>query len=96
MLIRIKGEAGVASGGALLDGLLGPAARRPALVTLDLSELRCLSSLALGVLVAYCRGVIRTGGRVRLAGALQPAVHEALARAELFNLAETTVSTGAA
>jgi hypothetical protein len=38
-------------------------------VTLDLSELRSISSLAMGVLVAYRRGVVRRGGRVRLAAA---------------------------
>jgi anti-anti-sigma factor len=76
-----------------MTGLLAPAARRPAVVTLDLSELRSISSLAMGVLVAYRRGVIRAGGRVFLAGALQPAVHEALARAELFDLFETTLNT---
>jgi hypothetical protein len=71
---------------ALLNGLLIPTALRPAVVTLDLSELRCISSLAMGALVTYRRGVVRTGGRVRLAGELQPAVREALARAELLDL----------
>ena len=54
-VIRVKGEAGVGTAGALLDDLLAPAACRSAVVTLDLSELRCISSLAMGVLVAYCR-----------------------------------------
>jgi hypothetical protein len=44
----------------------------------------------MGVLVTYRRGVVRAGGRVRLAAELQPAVHEALARAELLDLFETT------
>jgi anti-anti-sigma regulatory factor len=57
-------------------------------VTLDLSELHSISSLALGVLKGYRRGVVRTGGRVRLAGELQPAVKEALTRAELLHLFE--------
>src|SRR5262245_52568323 len=73
LAIRVKGEARVDGVGALLNGLLTPTALRPAVVTLDLSELRCLSSLALGAVVTYRRGVVRTGGRVRLAGALQPA-----------------------
>ena len=90
LIIRVKGEARVDSAGALLDGLLVPAARRPAVVILDLSELRSISSLAMGVLVTYRRGVVRAGGRVHLAGGLQPAVHEALARAELLDLFETT------
>jgi anti-anti-sigma factor len=96
MVIQVKGEARLECAGALMNGLLSPAARRTACVTLDLSELRSISSLAMGVLVAYRRGVVRNGGRIRLAPALQPAVHEALARAELFGLFEPAISTGAA
>jgi anti-anti-sigma factor len=96
MVIRVSGEARVDSAGALLDGLLSPAACRPAVVTLDLSALRSISSLAMGVLVAYRRGVVRTGGRVRLAGELQPGVKEALARAGLLDLFETTADVEAA
>jgi anti-anti-sigma regulatory factor len=84
LLIWVRGEAGVMSAGALLDGLLTLAGRRPPSVTLDLSELRSASPLAVGVLAAYGRSVIRAGGRVRLAGGLQPEVMEALARAELL------------
>ncbi len=94
MIIRVEGEARVESAGALLAGLLAPAASRPAVVTLDLSELRSISCLAMGVLVAYRRGVVRTGGRVRLAKELQPAVHEALVRAELLGLFESTADVG--
>jgi anti-anti-sigma factor len=96
LVIHVRGEAGVGSAGALLDGLLAPAARRPAVVTLDLSELRCISSLAMGVLVAYRRGVVRAGGRVRLAEPLQPPVREALARAEVLDLFETAACAGEA
>jgi anti-anti-sigma regulatory factor len=88
LVIRVKGEARVDCVGALLAGLLAPSALRPAVVTLDLSELRCISSLAIGALVTYRRGVVRTGGRVRLAGELQPGVRQALARAELLDLFE--------
>ena len=70
MVLRVKGEALDECAGALLDGLFAPAARRPAVVTLDLSELRSISCLARGVLVGYCRSVVRRGGRVRLAGVL--------------------------
>jgi anti-anti-sigma factor len=96
MVFRVKGDARVDSVGALQDGLLAPCARRPAVVTLDLSELRSISCLAMGVLVSYRRGVVRCGGRVRLAEQLQPAVREALARAELFDLFETTAAAGVA
>jgi anti-anti-sigma factor len=90
MVIRLKGEAGVGCAGALLDGLLTHSAHRPAVVTIDLSELRSISCLAVGVLAAYRRGVARTGGRVRLAGEVQPAVRESLVRADLYELFEPT------
>jgi anti-anti-sigma factor len=93
-VIRVKGEALDECAGALLDGLLALAAGRPAVVTLDLSELRSISCLALGVLVAYCRSVVRSSGRVRLAGVLQPGVSESLGRAELFDLFETSAEAG--
>jgi hypothetical protein len=48
MVVRVKGEALEECAGALLDGLLAPAACRPGVVTLDLSELRSLSCLAPG------------------------------------------------
>jgi anti-anti-sigma factor len=95
MVIQIKGEARVEFASALMGGLLVPAACRPAVVTLDLSELHSISCLAMGILVAYRRGVFRAGGRVRLAKELQPAVQEALARAELLNLFETTADAEA-
>jgi anti-anti-sigma regulatory factor len=84
MVLRVKGEARDECAGALLDGLLGPGPR-PEVVTLDLSELRSISPLSLGVLAAFRRTVVRTGGRVRLAGVLQPVVKESLVRAELFD-----------
>jgi hypothetical protein len=65
-------------------------------VTLDLSELRSISRLAVGVLVAYHRSVVCTGGWVRLAGELLPAVKEALARAGLFDLVEPSADAGRA
>ena len=70
MVLRVKGEALDECAGALLDGLFAPTARLPSVITLDLSELRSISSLARGVLVGYCRSVVRRGGRVRLAGVL--------------------------
>ena len=91
-IIQVKGEGRAECAGALLHGLL--AARRLAVVTIDLSELRSISSLARGVLVGYCRSVVRSGGRVRLAGVLQPMVSESLGRAELFDLFETSADSG--
>jgi hypothetical protein len=64
-------------------------------VTFDLGELQSLSSLALGVLVAFRRAAVRTGSRVRLASDLQPAVREVLHRAELLSLFEAVGGTEA-
>jgi anti-anti-sigma factor len=66
----------------LLDGLLAHG-RRPGVVILDLSELHFISLMAVGILAAYRRSVVRTGGRLRLTRVMQPAVKEALARAGL-------------
>jgi anti-anti-sigma factor len=88
-VIRVKGEAPVQSAGALADRLQATAACRPALVTLNLSELCSISSLAMGVLVGFRRGVVRCGGQVRLAEELQPAVREALTRADVLDMFAT-------
>jgi hypothetical protein len=55
-------------------------------VTFDLRELGFISSLAMGVLVAYRRAAVRAGARVCLAADLQPAVREALDRVGLLGL----------
>src|SRR5262249_16240233 len=94
VVVRVKGEATDASAGALLDGLLPVAARRPTVVILDLSELSFISSRAMGLRWSYRRGVVRRGGRVQLADACQPAVKEALVRAGLLDLFETTMALG--
>jgi anti-anti-sigma factor len=96
LIIRIEGVASVNQAGPLLYGLLSAAARRPPVVTLDLSELHFLSSLALGVLVTYRGSVVRGGGQIRLAEELQPAVHAALAEAGVLELFATPVATEAA
>jgi anti-anti-sigma regulatory factor len=95
-VIRVKGEAQDECAGALLDGLLAPAARLAAVATLDLSELRSISWLAMGVLAAYRRSVVRAGGRVRLAEAMLPAVQESLVQAKLFDLFETSTDAAPA
>jgi anti-anti-sigma factor len=85
VVVRLRGEAGIAEAGALETALLRLAARRPAGVTFDLSELLFLSSLATGVLEAYRHAAVRAGVRVRLAPGLHPAVREALTRAGLID-----------
>jgi anti-anti-sigma factor len=86
VVVRIANEAGVKKACELPAALLGLSALRPPLVTLDLSGLSAVSCLAMGVLVTFRRGVVRAGGRVRLASALQPPVRAALERAGLFAL----------
>src|SRR5262245_43013350 len=46
VVVRLRGEAGVAEAGALEAALLPVVARRPGCVTFDLSELAFISSLA--------------------------------------------------
>jgi anti-anti-sigma factor len=84
LVVHLTGEAGVGQVGELTAALLPLSACRPTLLILDLSGLTNLSCLALGVLAEFCRGVARTGGRVRFAEALHEAVREALVRADLL------------
>jgi anti-anti-sigma factor len=86
--VWLRGEAGVAEAGVLEKALSRLVTRRPARVIFDLSGLRLLSSLALGVLADYRRAAVRAGVRVGRASTLQPAVCEALERAELMHLFE--------
>jgi anti-anti-sigma regulatory factor len=86
VVVRVSGQAGVRQAGELTAALLSPSARRPSLLTLDLSGLTCVSSLALGALTAFQRGLVRAGSRVRLAPVLQGPVRAALAQAELLPL----------
>jgi anti-anti-sigma factor len=86
VVVRLRGEAGVTEAGVLETSLLRVVARLPTCVIFDLSELRFLSSLALGVLASYRRAAVRTGVRVCRATALHPPVREALDRAGLLDL----------
>jgi hypothetical protein len=62
LVIQVMGEARADGASTLEDGLLAAAARRSAVVTLDMTKLRFISSLAMGILVTYRRGVVRNGG----------------------------------
>jgi anti-anti-sigma factor len=98
LVVLIAGEAGVEQATALEVALLRVSARRAPLVTLDLSQLRFLSSLAIGALVTFRRGVVRAGGRVRLVPRLQESVRESLERTGvmvLFDLAGEIEAPGA-
>jgi anti-anti-sigma factor len=93
-VVRLRGEAGIAEAGALEASLSRLSAQRPACVIFDLSELACISSLALGVLKAYRHATVRAGARVCLAPDLHPAVRAALERAELTSLFEVVDRPG--
>jgi anti-anti-sigma factor len=90
VVVRIAGEGGVGQADELTAALLGLLARRPALITLDLSGLNSLSCLSMGVLISFRRAIARAGGQVRLATALQEPVRAALARAEVLSQFATT------
>jgi anti-anti-sigma factor len=86
--VWLRGEADVGEAPTLEAALARLLAKRPACVIFDLSELRFLSSLAMGVLVTFHRVAVRAGVRVCRATALHPAVREALDRAKLMDLFE--------
>jgi anti-anti-sigma factor len=94
VIVRIAGEANLGQVDELTAALLCVSARRPKSVALDLSGLSFVSSLAMGVLVTFRRGVVRAGGRVRLADTLQGSVREALVRAELLALFDSPEGAG--
>jgi anti-anti-sigma factor len=99
LVVRVAGEAGVAQAGELAVALLRLSARRAPLVTLDLSRLSLLSSLAMGALATFRRGIVRAGGRVRLVACMEEQVRESLERTGMiaqFEAAEDCEVPGAA
>jgi anti-anti-sigma factor len=85
VIVCLKGEAGYLEAPALDAALLPLSARRPPLVTFDLSELRLISSLALGILVGYHRRAVHTGGQVRFTGH-QPNVRDVIEQTRMTML----------
>ena len=71
VIVRLKGDAGVSSADILDRHLLGLTAKHPPLVVFDLAELHFISSLGLGMLMQFQRGLARHSGVMRLA-----AVHD--------------------
>ena len=67
LLVAIKGEASFDQAEGISDQLLRIPLEAYALVVLDLAELTFLSSLAMGALLEYRRGLGRRGVEVRLA-----------------------------
>jgi anti-anti-sigma factor len=99
LVVHVAGEAGVAQSSALTVALLRLSARRVPQVTLDLSGLSLLSSLAMGAMAAFRRGIVRAGGRVRLVACMAQTVRESLERTgmiALFEQADDRDALGAA
>jgi anti-anti-sigma factor len=90
VVVRIAGEGGVRQADELTAALLGLLARRPPLITLDLSGLASLSCLSMGVLMSFRRAIARAGGLVRLATSLQEPVRAALDRSDVLAHFATT------
>ena len=91
VVVRIAGDAGLQSIDILQTQLNRLMAKRTPLVVFDLSELRFISSLALGAFVEFNRGMNRNGCSVRLA-ALQPLVFKAFQHAMLDTVLELRAS----
>jgi anti-anti-sigma factor len=85
LLLAIKGEATYEQAEFISAHLLRMPLDRYSLVVLDLAELTFLSSLAMGALVEYHRGLLRRGVEVRLAN-VQAQVWLALESARLGKL----------
>lgn len=87
LLISIKGDAGMASMDVLERELSQICERKPALAVLDMTGLSFISSMGMGSLVTFQRGVQNCGGKVKIAG-LQPLLAEAFRRARLSDVFE--------
>jgi anti-anti-sigma factor len=85
LLLAIKGEATYEQAEFISAHLLRMPLDAYSLVVLDLAELTFLSSLAMGALVEYRRGLLRRGVEVRLAN-VQAQVWLALESAGLWKL----------
>jgi anti-anti-sigma factor len=72
LLLAIKGEASYDQAEVISAQLLRIPLEACLLVVLDLAELSFLSSLAMGALVEYRRGLCRRGVEVRLANVQAP------------------------
>ena len=87
LLVAIRGEASFDQAEVISAQLLRIPLDAYALVVLDLAELTFLSSLAMGALVEYRRGLGRRGVEVRLANVQEP-IRSALEMAGLWTLFE--------
>jgi anti-anti-sigma factor len=85
--VALRGEASFDQAEVISAQLLRAPLDGAQLVVLDLAELTFLSSLAIGALVSYRRGLVRRGVEVRLAN-VQPQVWSTLETVGLGKLFE--------
>jgi len=93
VVVAAKGEA-VVDLEPLVSALQTVGTRKPQNVVVDLSQLSFMSSLAMGVILAFRRNILAHGGKVRVA-AVQPLVLDSFRRARLdkvFDLADSLES----
>ena len=86
IVVNLKGEALVELEPMVVT-LQSVADRHPARVILDLRELSFISSLAMGVMLAFRRGVLANGGKLKVA-AMQKLVLDSFKRARLDKVFE--------
>jgi anti-anti-sigma factor len=87
IVVRLSGSLELAACGTLDRGLMGLSANKAKLVIFEMSGVTFIASLAMGSLVAFRGGVVRTGGRVFLAG-MSPLVLDCFKRPRLTALFE--------
>ena len=79
----------------MVTTLQSVADRHPAKVILDLHDLSFISSLAMGVMLAFRRGILANGGKLKVA-AMQKLVLDSFKRARLDKVFEIVDSLEAA
>jgi stage II sporulation protein AA (anti-sigma F factor antagonist) len=84
VIVHVKGECAITLQ-PLESVFLRLAAQRPKLVVLDLAGVTFISSLGMGSMLAFRRGLVSHSGQVRLA-AVRPLVLEAFRRAHLYEV----------
>jgi stage II sporulation protein AA (anti-sigma F factor antagonist) len=84
VVVHIKGECAITLQ-PLETTFLQLSAQRPKLVVLDLAGVTFISSLGMGSILAFRRGLVSHSGQVRLA-AVQPLVLDAFRRAHLYDV----------
>lgn len=93
-VVAVRGEA-VVELEPLVSTLQAVSAKRPPLAILDLKDLSFISSLAMGVMLAFRRSVVAGGGKVRVAS-MQPLVLDSFKRARLDRVFEIVDTVEAA